>query len=171
MKLYNSKGFGYPVLIAVLEEHSLFPDKNYMLALPHHSFFGSKAYFDDEDMMTNSCGILEYDAHSEDFIVKGRYTNFKEATKEDIEKALLSTKCTDVFKNTVQETIKDLDESLRKIKYLISVEIVLDYNVIHKPEDRECIKKLRQEYNAAVKSLSEQELKYYYNKKTNYYDF
>ena len=120
MKLYSSKKLGLPVLIKVQEEYTLIPE--YMLALPHYSFFGSKTYFDDDDtILTNSCGVIEYDFKTID-PVKGRHTSFITPTKEQIEECLKSHKCSDFFRNLVSETIKEIEEKKLKIKELIYIE-------------------------------------------------
>ncbi len=107
MKLYSSKKLGLPVLIKVQEEYALIPE--YMLALPHYSFFGAKTYFDDDDtIITNRCGIIENDFKTIQ-PVKGRYTSFIVPTKEQIEECLKSPKCVDFFKNLVSETIKEIE--------------------------------------------------------------
>lgn len=169
MKLYSSKQLGLPVLIKVQEEYTLIPE--YMLALPHYSFFGSKTYFDDDDtILTNSCGIIEYDFKDVD-PVKGRHTSFITPTKEQIEECLKSPKCSDFFRNLVTETIKEIEEKKLKIKELIYIEGNLDYLVIYEPKNKEGIESMKKKFNDLKESLSQNELMYYKTTKNYYYDF
>ena len=169
MKLYSSKKLGLPVLIKVQEEYALIPE--YMLALPHHSFFGAKTYFDDDDtILTNSCGVVEYDFKTIE-PVKGRHTSFITPTKEQIEECLKSSKCSDFFKDLVSETIKDIEEKKLKIKELIYIEGNLDYLVTYEPKNKEKIESMKKKFNDLKESLSENELMYYKTTKNYYYDF
>lgn len=169
MKLYSSKKLGFPVLIKVQEEYALIPE--YMLALPHHSFFGAKTYFDDGDtILTNSCGIIEYDFKTIE-PVKSRHTSFIVPTKEQIEECLKNPKCTDFFRDLVIETIKEIEEKKNKVKKLIFIEGSLDHLVTYEPKNKECIKSMKKISNDLKESLSENELMYYKTTKNYYYDF
>lgn len=169
MKLYSSKKLGLPVLIEVQEKYELIP--GHMLVLPHYSFFGSKTYFDDDDtIITNSCGVIEYDFESINS-VKSRHTSFIVPTKEQIEECLKSPKCKDFFRNLVTETIKEIEEKKLKIKELIYIESNLDYLVTYEPKNKEGIESMKKKFNDLKQSLNGNELMYYKTTKNYYYDF
>jgi hypothetical protein len=103
--------YGYPVLIKVNPEYSLLGDRNLTLAMPVNEFFGAKTYFFGDDLvLTNSCGVIEYDCETEGPFasVKGRHTSFIEATEQDILTALEDPKCTPYFKTLVLEIMENL---------------------------------------------------------------
>lgn len=169
MKLYSSKKLGLPVLIKVQEKYELIP--GHMLVLPHYSFFGSKTYFDDDDtILTNSCGVIEYDFESINS-VKGRHTSFIVPTKEQIEECLKNPKCSDFFRNLVAETIEEIEKKKNKVKKLISIEGSLDYLITYEPKNKECIKSMKIIFDDLKQSLNENELMYYKTTKNYYYDF
>lgn len=105
------KNFGRPVLVSVSSEYSNLGDRNLMLAIPYNAFFGAETYFFGEEKITTSCGMIEYDAESIHQFVKGHWTNFKEASDQDILEALQDLKCTQFFKDLVFEILENIDST------------------------------------------------------------
>lgn len=103
------KNFGRPVLVSVSSEYSNLGDRNLMLAIPYNAFFGAKTYFFGEKKITTSCGMIEYDAESTHEFVKGDWTDFQDASDQDIYEALKDSKCTPFFKELVLEIMENIN--------------------------------------------------------------